>query len=176
MPDDHDVLMNEYLRDLGITGFEAVISEACYSNIVAVLCYSTLRICQNDTNETIQICYNNCVEFNPVIESECPYYVQSSFSQLVSDSNPCESLNNLLSCVSLDDVTPGNKYTCCMVCMYTHYIYRPCSHFRNTISDAFLPVAGCLVTKIILTFLVDTKFRPGAGEWDGEGERDGKLK
>ena len=113
MPDDHDVLMNEYLTDLRIAGFEAVISEACYSNIVAVLCYSTLRICQNDSNETMQICNDNCVEFIPVIESECPYYVQSSFSRLVSDSNPCKSLNNLQSCVLLDDVTPGNNCTCC---------------------------------------------------------------
>ena len=111
-PDDHDVLMNEYLTELRITGFEMLISEACYSNIVAVLCYSTLSVCQNDSSETQQICYNNCTEFNLVIESECPYYVKSSFSQLISNSNPCENLNNVRSCVSLDDIIPGNY--CCI--------------------------------------------------------------
>ena len=116
MPDDHDVLMDEYLTDLRITGLEAIISEACYSNIVGVLCYSTLRICQNGSNETLQICYNNCTEFNLIIESECPNYV----SQLISNSNPCESLNNQRSCVSVDDIIPGNN--CTEVYMYIYHV------------------------------------------------------
>ena len=116
MPGDHDVLMDEYLTDLRITGLEAIISEACYSNIVAVLCYSTLRICQNGSNETLQICYNNCTEFNLIIESECPNHV----SQLISNSNPCESLNNQRSCVSVDDIIPGNN--CTEVYMYIYHV------------------------------------------------------
>ena len=109
MPDDHDVLMNKYLTDLKISGFEMVISEACYSNIVAVLCYATLSICQSGSNETLQICYDNCTDFNLVIENECPYYVQSCFYQLISNSSPCENLSNRRSCISLDNIVSGNN-------------------------------------------------------------------
>ena len=109
MPDDHDVLMNEYLTDLRISGFEMIISEACYSNIVAVLCYATLKICQSGSNETSQICYDNCTDFNSVIMNECPYFVISHFSQLISNSSPCENLNNQRSCISLDNIVSGNS-------------------------------------------------------------------
>jgi len=123
MPNDHNVLMSEYLRDLKITGFEAIISEACYNNIVAVLCYSTLKICQNDSNVALRLCYNNCTAFNIVVEDECPYYVKSGFSQLIDNSNPCENLSNPQDCVSLNDIAPGNNcfLDCIIVAIY--YVY-----------------------------------------------------
>lgn len=108
--------MSEHLTNLRITGYEAIISEACYNNIVAALCYSTLKICHNDSNEASHICNSNCTDFNLVIENECPHYVNSGFSQLISDSNPCGNLSSPLNC---DDIIPGNDFCLC-ICSITH--------------------------------------------------------
>lgn len=114
---DHDDLIRGYLMDLNITGFEAIISEACYNNIVAILCYTSLEICQNNSNQTLKLCYNNCTSFDMVIDKECPHYVKSRFSQLISGSGPCESLGNSQNCTSLDDIAPGNSYLFMIFCI-----------------------------------------------------------
>lgn len=117
MPDGHDALISEHLMNLNITGYETLISEACYNNVVAALCYSTLNVCQNDSNETLPICYNNCIDFNSVIDNECPYYVKSGFSQIISDANLCGNVNSPLDC---NEIIPGMiiVYTLCICGQY----------------------------------------------------------
>lgn len=115
MPDGHDALMSEYLTNLKITGYETIVSERCYNNVVASLCYGTLNICQNGSNETLPVCYNNCTDFSSLIERECPHYVKDGFSQMFSDSDLCGNVSNPLNC---NDIIPGNDY-----CLYTVYMY-----------------------------------------------------
>lgn len=112
MPDGHDALISEHLVNLRITGYETIISEACYNNVVAALCYSTLNVCQNDSNETLPIC---CTDFNSVIEDECPHYVKSGFSQTISDANLCVNVSSPLNC---DNIIPGSDH-----CLYTVYLW-----------------------------------------------------
>jgi len=94
----------QHLTQLKIVDYEAIISDSCYRNVLAILCYSTVEVCQNSSNTQMQLCSTNCSDFHFALEHECPYFIHNDFQTTTG----LQCGNNLMQdCFSVASVTIG---------------------------------------------------------------------
>ena len=104
MSNNHDMLIMQHLTQLKVVNHEIIISDACYSNLLAVLCYSTVEVCQNSFNTLVQLCSDDCLNLHSALVQECPHFIHTDFQQTTG----LQCGNNLMQdCFSVANVTTG---------------------------------------------------------------------
>lgn len=109
MSTNHDILISQYLTQLKVADYEPIISDACYHNVLAILCYLTVEVCENNSNTLMQLCSNNCSDFYLALVQNCPHFVHSNFQQVTG----LQCGNTLQDCFSVESVTTGT----CRICI-----------------------------------------------------------